>query len=90
MLLLTHLTGCSWFYLSTLENKNWYSKYEINEYNTISKYILSLYWAISTICTVGFGDIVPVNNIEKIFNMIWLTIGVAFYSYSIGITFNMI
>lgn len=52
--------------------------------SAIENYILSFYWAITTICTVGFGDIYPVNFIEKIFNIIWIMVGVAFYSYTVG------
>ena len=47
-------------------------------------YFLSFYWAISTICTVGFGDVVPITLIEKVFNLIWIMVGVAFYSYTVG------
>lgn len=34
--------------------------------------------------TVGYGDISAENNIERIFSIIWMTIGVLFYSFTIG------
>jgi hypothetical protein len=33
---------------------------------------------------VGFGDINSVTIFEKWFNIVWIIIGVAFYSYIIG------
>lgn len=33
---------------------------------------------------MGFGDVYSVNFLEKIFNLIWIMVGVAFYSYTVG------
>lgn len=44
----------------------------------------SLYWAISTVLTVGYGDIHAVTNIERIISVLWMMIGVFFYSFTIG------
>ncbi len=64
--------------------------FDLENASVYDLYTLSLYWAISTICTVGFGDVVPVNNMEKILNIIWITIGVGFYSYTIGTLSNIL
>lgn len=50
----------------------------------MENYIISFYWAISTICTVGFGDIIPTNGLEIFFNLLWILVGAAFYSYTLG------
>ena len=85
IILLTHITGCFWFFLTKLnENDNWITHYSYKANSITSKYFISFYWAISTICTVGFGDITPTNIIERFFNLIWIMVGVGFYSYTIG------
>ena len=48
-------------------------------------YILGCYWSISTISTVGFGDIRATNNQEKALSIGLIACGVWFYSQSIGI-----
>jgi len=47
-------------------------------------YIVSYYWALQTLTTVGFGDITSYNAIEHVFASIWMICGVGFYSYIIG------
>ena len=84
---LTHITGCLWYFLTKIQSgSNWTDLPAINfkGYSEFDKYLTSFYWAISTICTVGFGDIAATTAIEKIFNIVWICVGVAFYSYTIG------
>ena len=57
-------------------------KYTLNDY--ISIYIASLYFLITTLTTVGYGDIVCISFPERIFQLIELSLGVIFYSYIIS------
>jgi hypothetical protein len=51
---------------------------------TFSEYIDALYWCITTLTTVGYGDITPRTMVQKIFTMLTMMIGVATYGYIIG------
>ena len=52
--------------------------------NDIDRYALSLFWAIQSITSIGYGNIVPVSRIEYyIANMLMLVSGV-FWAYAIG------
>lgn len=85
IIILTHITCCLWYFLVKIEDsENWFSNLPFVTWGNLDKYIVSFYWAISTICTVGFGDIYAVTSVEKVFNIIWICVGVAFYSYTIG------
>lgn len=53
-------------------------------------YLTSLYFIITTITTVGYGDFSGVNNFERIFNMIIMLIGTIGFAYASGILTNMI
>lgn len=44
----------------------------------------SCYFALTTLATVGYGDYYPISWIEKIFAVLVMLLGVAFFSYIIG------
>lgn len=68
-----HWIACGWM----LMNPNSY----LDPY---SFYNLSLYWAVSTLTTVGYGDITPNSNITRLYTMAVMLIGVASYGIIIG------
>lgn len=47
-------------------------------------YITAIYWATVTCATVGYGDVLPYNNFEKLLACIVIIIGVATFSYSLS------
>jgi len=49
-----------------------------------TSYITSLYWAFTTLTTVGFGDIVPSTNIERLFAMFVMLMGSVIYATIFG------
>jgi hypothetical protein len=46
--------------------------------------IIILYYAFTSLTTVGFGDLHPRSNVERIFVSITLLTGVAIFSYIMG------
>lgn len=49
-----------------------------------SYYNVSLYWTVTTLTTVGYGDITPHTNIGRLYTMGVMLIGVASYGIIIG------
>jgi hyperpolarization activated cyclic nucleotide-gated potassium channel 1 len=47
-------------------------------------YLASLYWAFTTMSTVGYGDITAYTDLEKTLAIILMLFGVCFFSFVIG------
>ena len=47
-------------------------------------YTIGLYWTVTTITTVGYGDISATNTTERIVACIIMVIGVIAFSFSTG------
>jgi len=49
-----------------------------------------MYWAFQTVTTVGYGDFSPKNATEILFTLVWMFVGVAFNSITIGALTNVL
>jgi voltage-gated potassium channel len=50
----------------------------------VTIYNKALYWAITTLTTVGYGDITPSGNVARVYTMIVMVAGVGLYGLIIG------
>mmetsp|Transcript_32179 Transcript_32179/g.23765 ORF Transcript_32179/g.23765 Transcript_32179/m.23765 type:complete len:187 (+) Transcript_32179:385-945(+) len=48
------------------------------------KFITSCYFILTTLAVIGYGDLYPISNLEKIVGMLIMFGGVAFFSYIMG------
>ncbi|CAK94917.1 unnamed protein product (macronuclear) [Paramecium tetraurelia] len=83
-----HITACVWYYVGEksdmLLEKSWLQKYEIENESIMMKYNYSIYWATTTIVTVGYGDLTPQNWIEIVFTIIMMFLSSCVYAYSLN------
>jgi len=77
---ITHWISCGWLKISGIEKGK----------TVLSNYVSSLYWTTTTLTTVGYGDIVPTTNAEKLYASAVMIIGVGFYGYLIGSVVSVI
>lgn len=87
VMLIVHQVGCFWYFLAKLEGfppDCWVVKTNMMDRPEPSLYIASIYWAFTTLATVGYGDITGGTKVERTFSILWMLVGVGFYSYTIG------
>ncbi|TGN08453.1 ion transporter [Leptospira ilyithenensis] len=73
--LFAHWVACGWIQL----NPAFLAKSD-----NITRYIRSLYWSVTTLTTIGYGDITPTSNAQTIYTMGVMVVGVGIYGYVIG------
>jgi voltage-gated potassium channel len=69
-----HWIACAWYYLQgdgTADLKG-------------DNYLRAMYWCVTTICTIGYGDITPKTNGQILFTIFIEIFGAGFYGFLIG------
>jgi voltage-gated potassium channel len=63
---------------------NWISYTNVANEDFIKKYVASFYFLMTTVTTVGYGDIVCISTYERIYHIILLGIGTIIYSFIVS------
>ena len=72
-------------------DNNFVETFGLNEFPyDFDRFITSCYFIITTLAVIGYGDIYPKTNIEKIIDMLIMILGVAFFSYIMGNFINIV
>jgi len=82
-----HICACFWFFtwkLEDLSRDSWVVRYGYADSGMDQQYLAAVYWAVVTIVTVGYGDITAKTELEMTLAVLWMIIGVGFYSFTIG------
>lgn len=74
VLIISHWVSCGWIALGKIDDK----------LDHITNYLKALYWTITTITTIGYGDITPTTNPQTIYTMFVQLTGAGMYGYIIG------
>lgn len=86
-----HLGACIFIYIGYQESfypNTWIVSENLEDKSITEVYITGIYYCFVVLTTVGYGDIVSQNYVERSFTIIWMLFGVAFYSFTISfITF---
>ena len=87
MLLLIHWVACAWFFVAWMDSfpeDSWAVRAGITEASTAAQYIRSLYWTVTTMTTVGYGDITPLRTAEYVIGIFIMLLGASMYAFIIG------
>lgn len=73
--IIVHHVACLWIFIV---------KYDLNNSALTDQYLTALYFSLTTMTTVGYGDISPKNNQEKILNILMMVLACAAFGYIIN------
>ena len=92
VLYVAHWAACGMFFLARAHDPKlgaatWIGRDQakLQDLDTTSKrYVASLYWAITTFATVGYGDWFPVSVAETLWTMCYMLFNVALTAFIVG------
>nr|XP_043635151.1 potassium channel AKT1-like isoform X2 [Erigeron canadensis] len=90
-----HSAGCFYYYLAANYPKasnTWigFNNTDFKEQSLGIRYVTSMYWSITTLTTVGYGDLHAQNRREMIFVICYMLFNLGLTSYLIGNMTNLV
>lgn len=95
-----HVFSCTWAALATLnpDQHTWLDRLasekvgidDSSSRSMLRVYLWSLYFSITLITTVGFGDVTPQNDIECLVAMLGVTCGSVIWAYILSCLFSVL
>ncbi|KAL4485761.1 hypothetical protein ABPG72_012301 [Tetrahymena utriculariae] len=90
ILLVSHYSASIFHYLAQVQHKNgveqtWLILQTSYDSPWLERYIISLYWSVITIITIGYGDITPRTIVERTYVIVFAFVGCGLFGYCINV-----
>ena len=87
VLYISHFIACLWvtevnLTLST-SFTSWSRSYGVGN-DWVEEYVAALYWVVQTMTTVGYGDVEPANQLERIIATMVMAVSAMFWGYIVA------
>lgn len=86
MTCLAHWVACAFYAVGQVgeEVESWVGAFGLLSAGQSDKYVSALYWAVTTLTTTGYGDIVPLTRWERLLGIAVMGLSAGVFSYLIG------
>ena len=85
---IAHWCACGFHLVATFEDSmypvTWIRMLRLENEDWSTRYITSIYWALATMTTIGYGDVTPITNPEKIYVMIMMILSSGVFGYTMS------
>jgi hypothetical protein len=85
---IAHWFACIWHLVAIYEENyymvTWLKSAGLADAVWTERYVTSLYWAITTMITVGYGDVVPLTVPEKLYTIFCMLIACGVFGYTMN------
>lgn len=94
ILVMVHILGCVWHYVPQLDSDanlrdSWVHRYDYQDESHLDRYIGSIYFILTILFTIGYGNIVPYTLLEKCVVIVFMFVGVLFFGYTLAYLTNL-
>ena len=91
--LMIHIIACFWIFIAKFDETskdNWIYSKGFQDFSEYDLYMSSFYFSVTTIVTVGYGDITAISSGEKLVAVFLMLIGVIAFSFATGALGNIL
>ena len=84
--LIAHWMSCIWFLILKLDSKgdSFYLRDLIQPYDMEAKYVVTFYWIITVMATVGFGEFSPTSTIQRLTSIFFILFSTVVFAYTVN------
>mmetsp|Transcript_33078 Transcript_33078/g.116093 ORF Transcript_33078/g.116093 Transcript_33078/m.116093 type:complete len:728 (+) Transcript_33078:112-2295(+) len=98
VMLMAHFAACAFMFIAGNGSQGWSARTWVADYfnegralersaelpTPVRLYVVAIYWAFTTLTTVGYGDVLPVSNFEMILTILVQFVGTCTLGYVMG------